>query len=192
MQEIHPIFEKLISQSDQEKLLRQQGRVYWIYGPSGTGKTTIAAAVQRKLYEQGKYAIVLDGDNLRSGLNAGLGFSTEDRTENIRRAAEVSKILKENGAIVLSCFVCPLRSMRDMARNIIGSDIAEVYVKTSLDILKERDTKGFYKKAAEGQMNNLTGINAEFEEPIQAEIVIATDELSPEQSIEILYNAIVL
>lgn len=191
MKDIHPIFDQLVSKSYQEKLLEQQGQVLWMYGPSGTGKSSIASALQRKLYDEGKFVIVLDGDNLRSGLNAGLGFSKEDRFENIRRASELSKLLKDNGVIVLACFVCPLISMREMAKEIVGHDMKEIYIKTSLHTLKERDTKGLYKKAMEGQMENLTGINAEFEEPANVDLTIDTERLSIDQSVSQVYDLII-
>lgn len=146
MADIFPTFDKLLSRQDKESLLKQKGRVYWIYGQSGSGKTTIAIELERQLHALGKYTVVLDGDNLRSGLNHGLGFTTEDRLENIRRAAELAKILVQNGAIVICCFVCPLKSMRDLATEIIGKDFTEIYIKTSIETLIQRDTKGFYKK----------------------------------------------
>lgn len=181
MSTIYPTFEKLLPREEKEKILGQKGRVYWMVGQSGAGKTTIAAALERQWTAEGKYVVVLDGDNLRSGLNSGLGFSKEDRLENIRRAAEVAKILVSNGAIVLACFVCPLESMRSVAKSILTHDFVEVYIKASIEVLVERDTKGFYKKALEGKMENLTGINSEFEEPKQADITIETAKYSVEE-----------
>lgn len=186
---IFPTFEKLISREKKETLLGQKGRVYWLYGQSGSGKTTIAIELEKQLYSQGRFVIVLDGDNLRSGLNVGLGFSTEERMENIRRAAEVAKILVQNGAIVICCFVCPLKSMRDLAREIIGEDFNEIYIKTSLETLIQRDTKGFYKKALEGNMENLTGINSEFEEGKNPEIIIDTDKVKVEEAVNKILNS---
>lgn len=191
MSTIHPIFERLVPREEKEKLLGQKGKVYWLYGPSGSGKTTIAVDLERRLVDEGKFAVVIDGDNLRSGLNEGLGFSTEDRMENIRRAAELAKILVQNGVIVICCFVCPLRAMREKAKYIIGEDMIEVYIKTSLETLISRDTKGFYKKAQEGMMENLTGINAEFEEPLYADFIIDTDKSDVRQAMETLYRAII-
>lgn len=184
MKDIFPTFDKLVSRESKETLLNQKGRVYWLYGQSGSGKTTIAIELEKQLHARGKYTVVLDGDNLRSGLNQGLGFSTEDRMENIRRAAELAKILVQNGAIVICCFVCPLKSMRDQAHDIIGEDFTEIYIKTSLQTLIQRDTKGFYKKAQEGKMDNLTGVNAEFEEGENTNIIIDTDRMSIEDSIK--------
>lgn len=176
MQSIFPIFNQLIPREEKETLLHQKGKVFWLFGQSGSGKTTIAIELEKQLHSQGKFVIVLDGDNLRSGLNAGLGFSTEGRMENIRRAAELAKILAQNGVIVICCFVCPLVSMRNLAREIIGEDFIEIYIKTALETLIQRDTKGFYKKAQEGKMENLTGVNSEFEEGINSEIIIDTDK----------------
>lgn len=188
MKDIFPVFEKLVSREKKETLLCQKGRVYWLYGQSGSGKTTIAIELEKQLHAQGKYTVILDGDNLRSGLNQGLGFSTEDRLENIRRASEVAKILVQNGAIVICCFVCPLKSMRDLAREIIGEDFTEIYIKTSLETLIQRDTKGFYKKALEGNMENLTGVNSEFEESENVDLVIDTDGMSVEVGIRLILN----
>jgi adenylylsulfate kinase len=184
LKDIFPTFDKLVSRESKETLLNQSGRVYWLYGQSGSGKTTIAIELEKQLHAQGKYTVVLDGDNLRSGLNQGLGFSTEDRLENIRRAAEVAKILVQNGIIVICCFVCPLQSMRNLAREIIGKDFVEIYIKTSIETLIQRDTKGFYKKALEGKMENLTGINSEFEEPEKADLIIDTDRMNIENGVK--------
>lgn len=190
MADIFPTFDKLLSRQDKESLLNQKGRVYWIYGQSGSGKTTIAIELERQLYVLAKYTIVLDGDNLRSGLNHGLSFTTEDRLENIRRAAEVAKILVQNGAIVICCLVCPLKSMRDLARDIIGKDFTEIYIKTSIETLMQRDTKGFYKKALEGKMENLTGINSKFEESEEADIIIDTDIINVKEGVRLILSQI--
>ena len=190
MADIFPTFDKLLSRQDKESLLNQKGRVYWIYGQSGSGKTTIAIELERQLYVLAKYTVVLDGDNLRSGLNHGLSFTTEDRLENIRRAAEVAKILVQNGAIVICCLVCPLKSMRDLARDIIGKDFTEIYIKTSIETLMQRDTKGFYKKALEGKMENLTGINSKFEESEEADIIIDTDIINVKEGVRLILSQI--
>ena len=190
MADIFPTFDKLLSRQDKESLLNQKGRVYWIYGQSGSGKTTIAIELERQLYVLAKYTVVLDGDNLRSGLNHGLSFTTEDRLENIRRAAEVAKILVQNGAIVICCLVCPLKSMRDLARDIIGKDFTEIYIKTSIETLMQRDTKGFYKKALEGKMENLTGINSKFEESEEADIIIDTDIINVKEGVSLILSQI--
>lgn len=188
MKDIFPTFDKLVSRESKETLLNQSGRVYWLYGQSGSGKTTIAIELEKQLHAEGKYTVVLDGDNLRSGLNAGLGFSIEDRMENIRRAAELAKILVHNGAIVICCFVCPLKSMRDLARDLIGDDFTEIYIKTSLETLIQRDTKGFYKKAIEGKMENLTGVNSEFEEGDNPDLIIDTEKFKVEEAVQVIIN----
>jgi adenylylsulfate kinase len=188
LKDIFPTFDKLLSRKVKETLLNQQGKVFWLFGQSGSGKTTIAIELEKQLHAQGKYTVVLDGDNLRSGLNAGLGFTTEDRMENIRRAAELAKILVQNGAIVICCFVCPLKSMRDLARDIIGDDFFEIYIKTSLETLIQKDTKGFYKKAQEGKMENLTGINSDFEEGVNSDIIIDTDKVKVEEAVQVILN----
>lgn len=188
MKDIFPTFDKLVSRESKETLLNQSGRVYWLYGQSGSGKTTIAIELEKQLHAQGKYTVVLDGDNLRSGLNQGLGFSTEDRMENIRRAAEVAKLLVQNGAIVICCFVCPLKSMRNLANEIIGEDFIEIYIKTSIETLIQRDTKGFYKKALNGNMENLTGVNSEFEEGDNSDLVIDTDKMDIQEGVELILN----
>lgn len=188
MPNIFPVFDKFLSRESKETQLNQTGKVYWLYGQSGSGKTTIAIELEKQLYDQGKFVIILDGDNLRTGLNQGLGFSTEDRMENIRRVSQVAKILVQNGVIVIACFVCPLKSMRASAREIIGNDFREIYIKTSLETLIQRDTKGFYKKAMEGKMENLTGINSEFEEPENADLVIDTDKLSVVEGVNTILN----
>lgn len=190
MKDIFPIFDKIKSKEDQEKLLGQKGIVLWMYGHSGTGKSTIANALQEKLYSLGKYNVILDGDNIRDGLNKGLGFTTEDRTENIRRVSEVAKLFCDNGAIVLASFVCPKNEMRANAREVIGEDFNEVYIKTSLETLMARDTKGFYKKAQEGKMKNFTGVNQGFDEPANPEIIIDTDELDIHSCVNRLYDFI--
>jgi adenylylsulfate kinase len=185
---IHPTFDQLISKSAFEKLLNQKASVFWLFGNSGSGKTTIASSVQKKLFESGKYVVVLDGDNLRNGLNQSLGFSDEDRMENIRRAAEVCKMFMEHGAIVLATFVCPKKEMRALANSIIGDSFYEIHIEASLDTLMERDTKGFYKKAISGGMEQLTGVNATFEIPENPSLVIQTDQINQEESIQKLLN----
>jgi adenylylsulfate kinase len=188
LKDIYPILQKLIPREEKEALLNQKGKVFWLYGQSGSGKTTIAIELEKQFHKQGKFVIVLDGDNLRSGLNTGLGFSTEDRMENIRRAAELAKILVQNGVIVICCFVCPLVYMRDLAKEIIGEDFIEIYIKTSLETLIQRDTKGFYKKALEGKMENLTGVNAEFEESNVPDLIIDTENVNVEEACNKIIN----
>ena len=172
---IHPIFDVLISRKEQELLLNQKGKVFWFTGLSGSGKSTIAAAFERTLYERGFFVKVLDGDNIRSGINKNLGFSLEDRTENIRRIAEVAKLFLDSGVIVLCSFVSPTREIRDYAKNIIGiDDFVEVFVDTPLEVCEQRDVKGLYKKARAGEIKGFTGIDSPFEPPINAFLRLET------------------
>lgn len=188
MTNIFPIHDLLISRKEKEDFLRQRAVVFWLFGPSGSGKTTIAVELEKRLFQHQKTAVVLDGDNLRSGVNQGLGFDKTDRMENIRRTAEIAKILVDNGIIVICSLVCPLQSMRTLAREILGEDYIEVYIKTSIDTLIERDTKGLYKKASEGKITNFTGVNATFEEGVESEIIIKTKTMNPQQAAEYILS----
>ena len=163
---IHPIFDHLISRDDRERRLGQRSRVLWFTGLSGSGKSTLAVALEKLLFQQGYLAQVLDGDNIRTGINNNLGFSEEDRMENIRRIAEVSKLFVEAGVITLNCFISPTRAMREMAKNIIGAqDFIEIYINTPIEICEARDVKGLYSKARRGEIKNFTGIHEPFEAP---------------------------
>jgi adenylyl-sulfate kinase len=154
-----------ISPSEQAQLMEQTGSVLWFTGLSGSGKSTTAKAVQRGLYNQGKKSYVLDGDNLRLGLNKGLGFSVSDREENLRRVAEVAKILKENSIIALCCFISPFKTSRDVVADICGEHFYEIYMNTPLDVCEAKDPKGLYKKARAGHLKNFTGIDQVYEPP---------------------------
>jgi len=176
MDHIHPIFDNILARYDKETLLRQRAKVVWLTGLSGSGKSTIAQAVERDLHEQGYLTKLLDGDNVRTGLCKDLGFTEEDRRENIRRIAEAAKLFLEGGIICLCSFVSPMRAIRDMAREIIGSeDFLEVYVNASLETCEDRDVKGLYKKARAGQIPNFTGIDAPYEAPINPFYELRTD-----------------
>ena len=180
---------ELISRKEKENLLSQKGTCFWLTGLSGSGKTTIAKLTAEKLHSDGILTRVLDGDNIRLGVNNNLTFSEEDRTENIRRIAEITKLFIENGVVTICCFISPTKKMRSLAKKIIGSkDFNEIFVNTSLEDCKKRDTKGLYKKAALGEIKNFTGVSAPFEEPISAELIIPTQNLSAEDSSRILYN----
>lgn len=180
---------ELISRKEKENLLSQKGTCFWLTGLSGSGKTTIAKLTAEKLHSDGILTQVLDGDNIRLGVNKNLTFSEEDRTENIRRIAEITKLFIENGVVTICCFISPTKKMRSLAKKIIGSkDFNEIFVNTSLEDCTKRDTKGLYKKAALGEIKNFTGISAPFEEPISAELIIPTQNLSAEDSSRILYN----
>jgi adenylylsulfate kinase len=191
MSNIYPEYERQLPQSAKEELLGQRGLIVWMYGLSGSGKSTIANAAEKALHEQGRYVTMLDGDNLRSGLNAGLGFTDEDRKENIRRAAELAKILRHNGAIVLVSLITPQNVFRDQVREILGDDqYLEVYVKASFEACQERDVKGLYAKVKDGKVAHFSGKGSSFEEPNNADLVIETENQSVEESLKALLSAI--
>ena len=191
MSNIYPEYERQLPQTAKEELLGQRGLVVWMYGLSGSGKSTIANAAEKALNAQGRYVTMLDGDNLRSGLNAGLGFSDEDRNENIRRAAEVAKLLRHNGAIVLVSLITPQNMFRQQVRDILGDEhFLEVYVKASFEACQQRDVKGLYAKAKEGKVAHFSGKTSSFEQPDQADLVIETEHQSIEQSLETLLQSI--
>lgn len=181
MSNLHP--HATLPRHDKETLLGQRGVVVWFCGLSGSGKSTIASGVERVLHDQGRYCVRLDGDNLRAGLNANLGFTDDDRLENIRRTAEVAKILATHGVIVLCSLITPRGIHRDLARGILGEDFAEVYVKASFQTCEKRDVKGLYAKAAKGEIAHFTGRDSSFEEPQQAELVVDTEQLSIEDAV---------
>jgi adenylylsulfate kinase len=168
-----------VGRSDREVIVGQRGVTIWLTGLSGSGKSTIAIAAERELTNRGRLAFVLDGDNIRHGLNHNLGFSPEDRTENIRRIGEVSKLFTEAGVIVFASFISPYRSDRDAARALMGTgDFVEVYVDASLDTCEQRDAKGLYKKARAGEIPEFTGISAPYEAPERPELVLDTNRQS--------------
>lgn len=172
-----------ITKQDRERLLRQKGIVVWFTGLSSSGKSTIARAVEEYLFELGHTSYVLDGDNIRHGLNKNLGFSPEDREENIRRIGEVAKLFADGGIIAMTAFISPYRKDRDQARSLLAEgEFIEVYVKVSLDVAEQRDPKGLYKKARAGEIAEFTGISAPYEEPLNPEIVIDTDTMDVDQS----------
>ena len=155
---IHPETHRFLNRHDKENLLHQRGLAIWMCGLYGSGKSTIANAAERVLHQQGRFTIILDGDNLRTGLNTNLGFSDEDRLENIRRIAEVTKILIDNGAIVFISAITPRGELRDLARGIVGEkNLFEVFVKASYEACEQRDVKGLYAKAARGEIAHFTG-----------------------------------
>jgi adenylylsulfate kinase len=176
-----------VERKDREHLLGQRGVTLWLTGLSGSGKSTVAVAAEKALLQRGHLAYVLDGDNVRHGLNKNLGFSPEDRTENIRRIAEVAKLFSETGVIALTSFISPYRADRDAARAIFPpGDFVEVYVSTSLETCESRDPKGLYKKARAGQIPEFTGISAPYEAPERPELVLDTGALSVEESVATL------
>ena len=182
-----------VHRTQRELLLNQKGKVLWFTGLSGSGKSTIALALEKELYRRGYLCYLLDGDNVRTGLCSNLGFSEEDRTENIRRIAETSKLMMDIGIICLNAFVSPTIAIRNTARQIIGKkDFIEIYVNTPLGVCEKRDVKGLYKKARAGEIKNFTGIDAPYEAPKDANIEINTVEQTIEQSVQSIINKILL
>jgi adenylylsulfate kinase len=188
---IYPVFDKMLPREAKEELLGQRGRVIWMYGLSGSGKSTLANLLERQLHAEGRLVKVLDGDNIRSGLNQNLGFSDKDRLENIRRVAEVAKLFAESGAIVIASFITPNNELRKNTREIIGDeDLLEVYIKASFEACAERDPKGLYAKVKAGEVKQFTGKDSGFEEPDQADLIIDTEAPSEEESLKILTEAV--
>lgn len=183
---IHTTFERLLNRSAKEKLLNQNSRVIWLTGLSGAGKTTIAQHFELALNKLGYLTQVLDGDNIRSGINNNLGFSEEDRYENIRRISEVSKLLMDSGIICINSFISPTNEIRKMAKQIIGEEnFIEVFVDAPIEVCEQRDVKGLYEKARRGEIKNFTGIDSPFEPPKNADVVLHTDQLSVDGCVEV-------
>ena len=188
---IYPIFDKMLQREDRESLLKQRGPMIWFTGLSGSGKSTLAIALERELYKRGILCRILDGDNIRSGINNNLGFSEADRTENIRRIAEVSKLFVDCGIVTIAAFISPTNAIRAMAADIIGQeDFLEVYVSTPIEECEKRDVKGLYAKARRGEIKDFTGISSPFAVPEDAFISIDTSRQSLESSVRTLMDAI--
>ena len=186
---IYPIFDRMMSRDDKEQLLRQRGMMLWFTGLSGSGKSTVAIALERELHSRGLLCRILDGDNIRSGINNNLGFSAEDRDENIRRIAEVGRLFVDTGIITIAAFISPNNQLREMAAEIIGKDdFVEVFVSTPLEECEKRDVKGLYAKARRGEIKNFTGISAPFEAPEHPDITLDTSKLPVEESVKILLD----
>jgi len=176
--------ERQVDRADRERLLKQRGVTIWLTGLSGSGKSTVAVATEHVLAERGRLVYVLDGDNVRHGLNTNLGFSPEDRTENIRRIGEVAKLFTDAGIITLTSFISPYRADRDAVREIMHpGDFIEVLVDASLETCEARDVKGLYQKARAGEIPEFTGISAPYEAPEKPEVVLDTNERSVEESV---------
>ena len=182
---IFTIFDDILQREDKESLLQQKSKVIWMTGLSGSGKTTVAKGVERYLHNNGILNQLLDGDNIRVGISNNLTFSSEDRAENIRRIAEVSKLFLNCGIVTLNCFVSPTIKIREIAKDIIGDkNFIEVYINASVKTCEERDVKGLYKKAKKGEIKDFTGISSPFEAPENPEIEINTSELSIDESVQ--------
>lgn len=182
---IYPIYDKMMTRADKEGLLHQRGMMMWFTGLSGSGKSTVAMGVERELHRMGILCRILDGDNIRAGINSNLGFSEEDRKENIRRIAEVGKLFVQTGVVTLACFVSPTIEIRQMARNIIGADdFFEVFVSTPIEECERRDVKGLYARARRGEVKDFTGISAPFEAPEHPDLSLDTSVLTLEESVK--------
>lgn len=182
---IYTIFDEILQRKDKEILLNQSSKVIWMTGLSGSGKTTIAKGVEKYLYSKGIITQILDGDNLRAGINNDLTFSSQDRNENIRRVSEISKLFINCGIITINCFISPTIKIRKMAKDIIGEEnFIEIYINASIEECKKRDVKGLYKKAENKKIKNFTGISSPFESPKKPELEIDTTKLSINESIQ--------
>lgn len=181
---IYPIFDRMLSRADKEALLGQRGVMLWFTGLSGSGKSTVAIALERELHRRGRLCRILDGDNIRTGINAGLGFSADDRRENIRRIAEVGKLFVDTGIITIAAFVSPTRELRQLACDIVGADdFLEIYVSTPLEECERRDVKGLYARARRGEVKDFTGISAPFEAPEHPALALDTSQQPVEESV---------
>ena len=188
--ELYPTTDVLMSRSAKEERLSQRAKVFWLYGLSGSGKTTLAAAFERRLHEEGLFSVVLDGDNVRSGLNKDLGFSDDDRAENIRRIAEAAKLFVGNGIVTLVSFITPREELRHLARDIVGpDDFFEVYLKASYETCEDRDVKGLYAKVKAGEISDFTGNQSVFEEPANPWLSVDTEALSVDESMARFWEA---
>lgn len=182
---IFPVYHEILGREEKERLLRQHARVIWMTGLSGAGKTTIAKNLEKELFNRGFVTQILDGDNIRSGINNNLGFSETDRYENIRRISEVSKLFIHCGIIAINCFISPTEEIRDMARRIIGKDdFLEIFINAPLNVCETRDVKGLYSKARRGEIKDFTGITSPFETPLNIDLEIRTDLLSVDESVQ--------
>ncbi len=180
-----------ISKKDRNKLLGNSSFVIWFTGLSGSGKSTLANETEKILFNKGFLTYILDGDNIRGGLNSNLTFSEEDRKENIRRIGEVAKLMVDAGIIVITAFISPFREDRDAVRKLLGeNEFIEVYLNTPVEKCEERDVKGLYRKAREGEIKDFTGVNSPYEIPLNPEVIIDTAENSKEDSVKILLNKI--
>ena len=189
---VYPIFDKMLSREDKEQLLHQRGIMIWMTGLSGSGKSTVAIGVERELHKRGILCRILDGDNIRAGINSNLGFSEEDRRENVRRIAEIGKLFVDTGIVTIACFVSPTLELRQMAREIIGAkDFREVYIATPLEECERRDVKGLYARARRGEVKDFTGISAPFEAPTAPDLSLDTSRMTLEEEVKAVVGLIV-
>lgn len=188
---LYPIFSQMLSRNDREALLGQRGVMVWLTGLSGSGKSTLALGLERELHRRGILTRLLDGDNIRCGINRNLGFTAADRTENIRRIAEVGRLFVDTGVVTIAAFISPTEDLRRMAANIIGPrDFLEIYVSTPLKVCEARDVKGLYARARRGEVSNFTGISAPYEPPRHPALVLDTSFATLEDSVEALLTLV--
>ncbi|MEY2904462.1 MAG: hypothetical protein RJA52_478 [Bacteroidota bacterium] len=184
---IHPIYDQLLDRKERSQKLGQTSKVIWLTGLSGSGKSTIAQFLEKKLFELGFFAQVLDGDNIRDGINKNLGFSEEDREENIRRIAEIAKLYLHSGIITINSFISPTVKIRQLAKNIIGeNDFLEIFINAPIEVCEARDVKGLYEKARKGLIKGFTGIDSPYEPPQNPSFELKTDQYSINESIEVI------
>jgi len=189
---IFPVFDRIVNRSAKEMRLQQRAKVIWLTGLSGSGKSTLASGLEKELFRKGYFTQVIDGDNLRHGLNTNLGFTDEDRVENIRRIAEISKLIMNCGVITICACISPTNKIRRMAYDIIGRrDVIEVFVDTPLDVCEQRDVKGLYARARRNEIPNFTGIHAPYERPHTPELVIDTSNLAVSSAVKQLLHHII-
>ena len=188
MNHIYPITTK-VDKKQREDLLNQKTSLIWFTGLSGSGKSTLAVQLEAQLFERGFKTYLLDGDNIRAGINKDLSFTDEGRVENIRRIGEVSKLMLDSGVIVLSAFISPFNADREQVKAIVGAEnYIEVFVDTPIEVCEQRDVKGLYKKARAGEIKNFTGIDSPYEKPEKSDVVVPTDKLSVNDSLDLLLN----
>ena len=187
---IHPIFDSILDREAKQKMLNQKSAVFWFVGLSGSGKSTVAKAVEKELHALGYFTQLLDGDNLRTGVNNNLSFTEDDRKENVRRAAEVSKLFMNAGVITICSLISPTEEIRNQAKEIIGEDFRVVYVNAPFEVCAQRDVKGLYAKALNGEIKNFTGLDSPFDAPVNPFIEVKTHEESLEESTQKMLKAI--
>ncbi|MFI3314154.1 MAG: adenylyl-sulfate kinase [Rikenellaceae bacterium] len=189
--DIHPVFDKMLTRSDRENMLGQKSVMIWFTGLSGSGKSTLSIALEKELFARGFVCRLLDGDNIRSGINRNLSFSDSDRTENIRRIAEVSRLFVDSAIVTIAAFISPTNDIRTLAKSIVGEDnFMEVFVSTPIEECEKRDVKGLYAKARRGEIKEFTGVSAPFESPLHPSISIDTSKFSVEESVEKLLEIV--